>query len=177
MRLISLLSTFVLGAATLLVPVDALSQERLQIPEYREVNIEPGSDIQRELQDFLDMFRATWGAEDTDGLIALHVEDTEWINAYARMFTDTGSLAQFLEHRLFPAFAPGVSQTEADNMQLISMRALGDDAAVLHLYTDGNRGASTLEGRDLRRTHIHLVLARADDGWKIEHTAIMDARG
>jgi hypothetical protein len=44
------------------------------------------------------------------------------------------------------------------------------------LYTDGQRGASRNAGEDRRRTHVHLVLERQDAGWKIVHTAIMDAR-
>ena len=92
------------------------------------------------------------------------------------MFTDAASLAHFLETRLFPAFGPGVSRRETENMRLISIRALGEEAAVVHLYTDSARGPSTIEGQNLRRTHFHLVLTRQAEGWKVAHTVIMDAR-
>lgn len=154
----------------------AQAQERRDIPAYREIGIEPGSATRDELLSFLNAYRAAWGAEDTDAFKALHVEDTEWTNAFARIFTDASSLAAFLETRLFPAFEPGVSREEAEAMQLISMRALGADAAILHLYTDSPRGPSTIEGQALRRTHFHLMLLREADGWKAAHTVIMDAR-
>lgn len=156
--------------------VNAEAQERRGIPPYRELNIEPESDTQRELHAFIEEYRTAWSEENTEGFIALHTADTEWINAYARMFIDSEALGIFLETRLFPNFGPGVSRQEAQNMQLISMRSLSDDAAVLHLYTDGSRGPSAIEGRALRRTHFHLVLTRHEGEWKIAHTAIMDAR-
>ncbi|WP_417486042.1 DUF4440 domain-containing protein [Maricaulis sp.] len=165
-----------LAIAVLALPMEAQAQERRDIPVYREIGFESGSVQREELLSFLSAYRQAWSEEDTDAFIALHADDTEWINAYARMFIDAPSLAEFLEHRLFPAFGPGVSRTEAENMELISMRVLGDEAAVLHLYTDGNRGPSAIVGRLLRRTHFHLVLARDVDGWKVAHTAIMDAR-
>ncbi|MEE2526540.1 hypothetical protein V0U79_09190 [Hyphobacterium sp. HN65] len=155
---------------------EAGAQERREIPAYREIGLAENSQSRAELHSFLDAFRTAWGHEDTPALMALHVDDTEWINAYARMFTDSNSLGRFLETRLFPNFAPGVSRMEADNMQAISIRLLGNDAAVIHLYTDGNRGPSVIEERELRRTHIHLVLTRVDERWLIAHTAIMDAR-
>lgn len=155
---------------------EAYSQERREIPTYRELNLDAGSTIRQELLAFLAQYREAWSEEDTEAFIELHAADTEWINAYARVFINASSLANFLENRLFPAFGPGVSRTEAENMQLISIRLLGDDAAVLHLYTDGNRGPSAIEGRSLRRTHFHLVVSREKNGWRVVHTAIMDAR-
>jgi hypothetical protein len=61
-------------------------------------------------------------------------------------------------------------------MQTISIRYLGEDAAVVHMYTEGQRGASRNEGEEVRRTHLHLVLAKQTAAWKVVHTAIMDAR-
>lgn len=109
-------------------------------------------------------------------MIALHSDDTEWINAYARLFQGAAPLADFLRNRLFPAFSPEVSQQEAANMKTISIRYLGSDAAVVHTYTEGNRGASRNANEDVRRTHIHLVLGKVGTDWRVAHTAIMDAR-
>lgn len=170
------LSLIALAIALPMLATEAQAQERRQIPAYREIGVEAGSDQRQALLDFLRSYRDAWSEENTGAFIALHTDDTEWINAYARMFTDAPSLADFLENRLFPAFGPGVSRTEAENMEMISMRALGDDTAVLHLYTDGNRGPSAVAGRLLRRTHFHLVLVRQSGQWKVAHTAIMDAR-
>lgn len=137
-------SMIALAIALPMLATEAQAQERRQIPAYREIGVEAGSDQRQALLDFLRSYRDAWSEENTDAFIALHTDDTEWINAYARMFTDAPSLADFLENRLFPAFGPGVSRTEAENMEMISMRALGDDTAVLHLYTDGNRGPQPL---------------------------------
>ena len=171
--------TLALIALTAALPAfapGAPAQERREIPAYRKIDIEPGSATREELHAFLQDYRVAWSDENTGALIALHLADTEWINTYARIITDAPSLAAFLETGLFPAFGPGVSRMEAENMQLISMRALGEDSAVLHLYTDSNRGPSAIEGQNMRRTHFHLVLTREAEGWKVAHTVIMDAR-
>ena len=160
--------------APAIVPVHA--QERREIPEQRVFG-EPASDQDAEsLTAALDSYIAAWAEEDTPAIVALHASDTEWINAYARMFRGADALGEFFEHRLFPAFSPETSKREAENMTLISTRYVGDSAAVHHLYTDGDRGPSVIEGRELRRTHFHFVWEKQDDGWKIVHTAIMDAR-
>jgi uncharacterized protein (TIGR02246 family) len=121
-------------------------------------------------------YKDAWARQDTAALIALHAQDTEWINAYARMFQGAAPLADFLQHRLFPDFPAEVSQQEAANMRTMSIRYLGGDAAVVHLYTEGNRGASRNSGEEVRRTHLHLVLGKEGKDWKVAHTAIMDAR-
>ena len=110
-----------------IAPADA--QERREIPDYRETGFEQHAALSAELDDFLAAYTAAWGAQDTDSFIALHHEDTEWINAYARMFQSDESLAVFLEERLFPAFAAQVSRTEVANMRRVSTRLIGDDVA------------------------------------------------
>lgn len=163
-----------LAAAALAVP--GIAQERREIPPTRAFG-QPHDEAERTAVEALIVeYKRAWGAEDADALVALHSEDTEWINAYARMFRGSEALGEFLEHRLFPAFDAETSREEAANMQLISIRYIGDDAAVVHLYTDGHRGASRNAGEDARRTHLHLVLGKQEGGWKIVHTAIMDAR-
>ncbi|NIR30312.1 MAG: hypothetical protein GWN84_13580 [Gammaproteobacteria bacterium] len=61
-------------------------------------------------------------------------------------------------------------------MKLVSSRYLGTDAAVIHTYTEGSCARSRDLGEPLRRTHVHLVVGRVGDAWKVEHTVIMDAR-
>ena len=158
------------------IPTDALAQERRQVPEFtlHGEPARPGDEA--ELRAFLETFRDRWADQDTAGLMAMHTPDTEWINAYARMFQGRDALGDFLEERLFPAFDPDVSRDESALMQLISIRFLGQDGAVLHLYTDSQRGASRNGGESTRRTHFHLVLQREGTDWRIAHTAIMDAR-
>lgn len=92
------------------------------------------------------------------------------------MFQGAAPLADFLQNRLFPEFPADVSRQEAANMRTMSIRYLGREGAVVHMYTEGHRGASRNAGEDVRRTHIHLVLSKQEDAWKVAHTAIMDAR-
>lgn len=165
---------FLITALLAALPIAA--QERRQVPESRTYG-EPASAGDKAAIDVLvQEYKSTWERQDTAGLIALHSPDTEWINAYARMFQGAAPLAEFLEERLFPEFDPKVSKQEVANMRTISIRYLGDDAAVVHMYTESRRGQSRNEGEDVRRTHLHLVLAKQNDAWKVVHTAIMDAR-
>ncbi|WP_375207603.1 DUF4440 domain-containing protein [Hyphococcus sp.] len=165
-----------LFALSMFVAPSALAQERRQVPDAMVFGA-PASPADGEaLEVAFRAYKKAWGTEDTMALMALHTADTEWINAYARMFRGTETLAEFLEERLFPEFSPETSKREAENMALISTRYIGDDAAVLHLYTDGDRGPSVSDVSELRRTHIHLVWEKRDSAWKVAHTAIMDAR-
>ena len=154
----------------------AMSQERRDVPAFRTYGEPASARDGAAVQGFIEQYKDAWARQDTGAFIALHAEDTEWINAYARMFQGAGPLAEFIEKRLFPAFGPNTSKQEAANMRTISIRYLGDDAAVVHVYTEGERGAPRNEGEQLRRTHFHLVLAKQNEVWKVVHTAIMDPR-
>jgi len=162
--------------AAFLVAAPSLAQERREVPAFTTHGRPASHEDAAAIGTLIARYRQAWGRQDVTALMALHAEDTEWINAYARIFRGTEALGAFLRDRLFPGFDPAVSEREAASMTTISTRYLGDDAAVVHLYTDGDRGASRVAGEDLRRTHLHLVLGREDDGWKVVHTAIMDAR-
>lgn len=151
------------------------AQERREVPP-RRVYGEPLPADRMAVETLFEEYKDAWFRQDTDAYIALHAQDTEWINAYARMFQSADSLADFIEDRLFPAFDSRTSRQEIRNMHTISIRYLGDDAAVIHAYTEGERGPSRNEDEALRRTHVHLVLGKQDGTWKVAHTAIMDAR-
>lgn len=163
-------------ALTLAAAPPTHAQERRQVPDPVVFGAPASPDDEQSLMAALDAYKTAWATEDTAALMKLHAGDTEWINAYARMFRGTDALGDFIENRLFPAFSPETSKLEADNMTLISTRYLGNDAAVLHLYTDGDRGASVTSGSILRRTHFHFVWEKQNGDWKVVHTAIMDAR-
>ena len=162
--------------AVLFFCVPSAAQERRQAPEFRSYGEPASASDGAEIDALTEEFRLAWGNQDTGALIALHADDVEWINAYARMFQNRKALGEFLEERLFPAFPPAVSKQEAESMKIISTRYLGNDAAVVHLFTEGSRGESRNIDERLRRTHLHLVLAKQENAWKIVHTAIMDAR-
>lgn len=167
----SVLAVCVAGLAAVAVS----AQERRETFPLRVYGA-PSSVEQATIDAFITRYKDAWGRQDAAALMALHTDDTEWINAYARMFQGAAPLAEFLRTRLFPEFDPEVSRQEATNMRTASIRFVGRDAAVVHLYTDGNRGPSRNAGEAVRRTHIHLVLGKHADDWKVEHTAIMDAR-
>lgn len=150
--------------------------ERREVPPFTVFGSPVDSTQQAVIENLLDSFKASWASQDVPAHLALFAEDAEWTNAYARMYRGSGELEVFLRDQLFPAFDSTVSQEEIRNANLLSIRYLGDDAAVIHLYTDGPRGESAIPGRELRRTHIHLVFASIQEQWKIVHTAIMDAR-
>jgi len=164
-----------LAAVFALPPAPASAQERREVPEFAVFGDGTQQNV-ASVEAFIASFKLAWSSQDAAALAALHTADTEWINAYARMFRGREALETFLRDRLFPEFNPAVSVEETLNMRTISIRFIGDDAAVVHMYTDGHRGASRNAGEDARRTHLHLVLAGTPEGWRIAHTAIMDAR-
>jgi uncharacterized protein (TIGR02246 family) len=151
-------------------------QQRRDTPPFRSYGKPAAGTDAAAIDALVAQYKEAWARQDTAALIALHAEDTEWINAYARMFQGAAPLAEFLRTRLFPEFSPDVSRMEAANMRTLSIRYLGADAAVVHMYTEGTRGASRNANEDVRRTHLHLVLGRQNREWKVAHTAIMDAR-
>lgn len=153
----------------------AHAQERRQIPELRTFG-KPAAEDEAAVDALIRQFKDAWGRQDSQALLALHAEDVEWINAYARIIRGAEPLTRFFAERLFPGFDSAVSKQEAANMKTISVRYLGDDAAVVHMYTDGNRGRSRDANENSRRTHLHLVLEQQGSTWRIVHTAIMDAR-
>lgn len=169
-----------IAAAVLLFSIagaaSALAQERREIPEFRTYGTPASAEHEAAVNALIRDFKDAWGRQDTEALVALHAEDVEWINAYARLIQGAEPLGRFLKERLFPAFDPAISRQEAANMKAISNRFIGDNAAVVHLYTDGQRGPSRNANETTRRTHLHLVLERQESGWRIVHTAIMDAR-
>lgn len=170
---IHLIALLVLG---LLSNGSVLAAERREVAPFTVFGSPGNSTQQQAVENLLDAFKQTWAEQDVEAHLELFAEDAEWINAYARMFRGKSELENFLRNQLFPAFDSQVSQEEIRNANLVSIRYLGDDTAVLHLFTDGPRGESTIPGRELRRTHIHLVFSLVDTQWKIVHTAIMDAR-
>lgn len=160
----------------LVLGLHAHGQERGLVPEFRTYGKAAAAIDATAVDALIEQYKTAWGRQDSAGFRGLHADDVEWINAYARILRGAEPLSQFLTTRLFPAFSPEVSAAEAANMRMISLRYLGEKGAVVHMYTEGRRGPSRNEHETLRRTHIHLVLEKQSTGWKIVHTAIMDAR-
>jgi uncharacterized protein (TIGR02246 family) len=154
----------------------AAAQERREIPEFRVFG-QPESQTDAAAVDALiAAYIDAWGREDAGALAALHADDIEWINAYARIFRGREPLRAFMAERMFPAFDPDVSRREAEAMEILSIRYLGDDAAVVHVWAGSGRGAARDESGAERRVHVHFVLEERDGRWQVAHVAIMDAR-
>jgi uncharacterized protein (TIGR02246 family) len=160
---------------SLTMSIEALGAERRQLMEFIEFG-NPSADTREQVNALLDAFTHSWANQDVDAHLGLFSEDAEWINAYARMFRGTQELAVFLEERLFPNWDIAVSREEMGNARMISVRYLGDDGAIIHMATDGQRGPSAISGESMRRTHLHLVAEKQQGQWVIVHTVIMDAR-
>ena len=162
--------------AALMATAPVSAQERREVPEFRTYGQPASPEEGRIIDGLIQQYKDAWAAQDVEYYMALHAKDTEWINAYARMFQSDSALAEFIEYRLFPAFDSAKSKEEVANMRIISIRYIPGHAAIVHIYTDGSRGPSRNSEEPLRRTHLHVVLEKQSDDWKIVHTAIMDAR-
>ncbi len=145
------------------------AQDRREIPPFKAIG-EPADQQVKEIQLVLEKYRRAWNQLDADTLSELHSQDTEWINAYARIFRGRKPLQEFLTTRLFPQFSQQLTNGLNLDIQAISIRYLSEKIVVAHLFTDFQ-----LEGEAARRTHFHLVFEDQEHGWKIVHTAIMDA--
>ena len=71
------------------------TQERREVPEPRAFG-EPRPGQVEEVTGFVESLKDAWSRQDANGLVALHAEDVEWINAYARMFQGAEPLAALL---------------------------------------------------------------------------------
>ncbi|MEL6362897.1 MAG: DUF4440 domain-containing protein [Pseudomonadota bacterium] len=158
----------------------AHAQERWSTPSYEVFGEAPSPGDEAAINDLLEAFKAAWRSEDGGRLAALHTDDVEWTNAFARIIRTSAALEDFTSGRMFPGFASETSEAEIENMELVSLRFVGNEAAVVHFYTDSPRGVN-VETQRLRRVHMHFVLAKqSGDGtgpvWKIAHAVFMDAR-
>ncbi len=152
----------------------AHAQQRGEIPEYKVFGAAQNQQEAEQIARLVNDYQSAWSELDAQKLIALHTSNTEWTNAFARMFQDSKSLEAFLEKRLFPQFKQMFSKNQTLTFKPVSLRYLGTDAAVIHLYIEFQTDSSRPE--IIRRTHFHLVAQQIGPTWKIAHTSIMDPR-
>jgi len=145
---------FLTVLSILLVTLTAAAQERREIPPMRTYGESASAQADAAIQEFIKNYANSWYDLDASAFIAF----------------------VFIEHRLFPALDASATTEEVETIQPISLRYIGDDVAVIHMYTDSQQSAATDGGEDTRRVHFHLVLEYKAGAWKIVHTAIMDAR-
>ncbi|MBA2706840.1 MAG: nuclear transport factor 2 family protein [Gemmatimonadaceae bacterium] len=116
-----------------------------------------------------------WMKRDAGAVASIYAADVEWTNAFGRVKRDRGELEAFLRNELFAGGTgtPGRSVTA----RTISFRYVGDDAAVVHTYSE-NEGQLSPRGTPMgyRRIHNTLVLAKLPEGWRVVQQMIMDQR-
>ncbi|MEO1013958.1 MAG: SgcJ/EcaC family oxidoreductase [Pseudomonadota bacterium] len=167
----------ILSLLALLFPLSVAAQERGALPPFETFGEAASRSDSEALDALLNDYRDAWGRQDAAALAALHAEDVEWTNAFVRIIRGREGLESFLGGRMFPGFPAEVSAAEAASLRPVSLRYLGDDAAVWHIFAESRRNGGRDDPDAARRVHFHLVLEKADDGvWRIAHTAIFDAR-
>lgn len=164
---------------------EGVEAEYAPLPEHRVFG-EPATDSDEEaIMGLMQRFGQAWGTQDVDGAVESYTADAEWINAFADVYRGHEELrGQFAQ--LFKRFESDPDEAGEDDQGQqsrpemkrgqLSLRYIGDDAAVIHSYTESDWGVSR-DGGGLRRVHITFVLEKQEDGhWLIAHQMIMDAR-
>lgn len=164
---------------------ESVTAEYAPLPEYRVFGEPATTSDEAAIAELIRRFGMAWGSSDVEGTVAAYTDDAEWTNAFADVYRGHDELkGQFA--RLFKRFESGPSgssdpsETESPRPEMkrgrVSLRYLGDDAAVLHSYTESGWGVNR-EGEGPRRVHVTYVLEKQPDGaWLIAHQMIMDAR-
>lgn len=143
-------------------------------PEYRIFGEAASPQDAEAIRDLMRRFGQARGAHDAKGAAAAFSEDVEWTNAFGVVVRGSANLEKFLTS-LFAGDEVGTTQGEGANYRPISIRYLGDDAAIIHGMTQSTRGESR-SGEAPRRVHLTFVLAKQDGEWRIVHQQITDAR-
>jgi ketosteroid isomerase-like protein len=163
----------------------AVDEEYAPLPEFRVFGEPATASDEAAIADLMRRFGEAWSSQDVDGAVEAYVQDAEWINAFADVYRGHEELrGQFA--RLFERFesAPDEADDEEEReasrpsmkRERLSLRYIGDDAAVIHSYTESDWGVNR-DGEGLRRVHMTYVLEKQQDGkWLIAHQMIMDAR-
>lgn len=161
-----------------LVAVPCVAQDGAEglpeLPEYR-VYGEPASPEDAEaVAAVMRQLGEGWGSGDPEAVAAVYADDAEWTNAFGDVVRGADELRDFLGW-MFSQDSDTTSAAEAMSYQPLSLRYVGDDAAIVHGVTRSTRaGARSGEGE--RRVHNTYVLAKEKGRWRIVHHMIMDVR-
>ncbi|HUG03338.1 MAG TPA: SgcJ/EcaC family oxidoreductase [Steroidobacteraceae bacterium] len=164
---------------------ETVAAEYAPLPEFRVFSQPAAASDEAAIAELMRRYGAAWGSADVEGAVAAYTEDAEWTNAFADVYRGHEALRQQFT-QLFKRFESGSMQgarqgdKEVPRPEMkrgrVSLRYLGDDAAVVHSYTESDWGVNR-EGGGLRRVHVTFVLEKQqDDQWLIAHQMIMDAR-
>jgi ketosteroid isomerase-like protein len=164
---------------------ETVAAEYAPLPEFRAFGQPAAASDEAAIADLMRRFGSAWGTGDVEGAVAAYAKDAEWTNAFADVHRGHDALRQQFT-QLFERFeygsmqgaGPGDKEASRPEMKRgrVSLRYLGDNAAVVHSYTESDWGVNR-EGGGLRRVHVTYVLEKQQDGeWLIAHQMIMDAR-
>jgi len=186
-RLIFIIAIAVIAVASVnaVQAEETVAADYAPLPEFQVFGQPAAASDEAAIAELMRRFGAAWGSADVGGSVAAYTADAEWTNAFADVRRGHDALRQQFTH-LFERFESGSMQgagqgdKEASRQEMkrgrVSLRYLGDDAAVVHTYTESNWGVNR-EGEGLRRVHATFVLEKQQDGqWLIAHQMIMDAR-
>lgn len=143
-------------------------------PEYRTFGGPASPQDAEAIRDLMRRFGQARSANDAKGAAAAFSENVEWTNAFGDVVRGSDNLEKFLAW-LFAGDEVGTTQGEGVEYKPISIRYLGDDAAVIHGMTKSTRGEAR-SGEGPRRVHLTWVVAKENDEWRIVHQQITDAR-
>lgn len=162
---------------SLLIATPCLGQDSplaAELPEYRVFGEAVTPEDAEALNEVLMQFGEAWGSSDAEAVAALFTDDAEWTNSFGTTVRGADELADYLG-RLFSEYSDTISAEEEMSYRPVSMRYVGDDAAVVHGVTSSTRGEAR-SGEGERRVRTTTVLAKANGDWRIVHQMIMDER-
>ncbi len=162
---------------SLLIATPCLGQDSpsaAEVPVYRVFGEAASPEDAQALTEVLMQFGEAWGSSDAEAVAAVFTDDAEWTNSFGTTLRGADELATFLG-RMFSEFSDTTSAGEEMSYRPVSMRYVGDDAAIVHGMTRSTRGEAR-SGEDERRVRTTTVLAKANGEWRIVHQMIMDER-
>jgi len=158
-----------------------LNEDYAPLPEYRVFGEPATASDEEAIDELMQRFGKAWSTQSVEATVAAYTEDAEWTNAFAAVYRGHEELRDRFTW-LFERFGSGPEEDAEEEEKpalkrgKLSLRYLGDDAAVIHSYTESD-WAGNRDGREIRRVHVTYVLEKQEDGeWLIAHQMIMDAR-
>lgn len=162
---------------------EATQGEYAPLPEFRTFG-KPASEADATaISALMSRFSSSWARQDVDAVVAAYAEDAEWVNAFGMVYRGHTELRERFQS-LFQRFpAPRSadtaketsSQSDGQPPRQVSLRYIGSEAAVVHIFTESSWGPSR-DGSDVRRVLVTYVLGKRGGVWKIVHQMIMDVR-
>jgi uncharacterized protein (TIGR02246 family) len=171
---------FALLIAGLISPVRSLAEETTEpeifptLPDYIVIGAPAAPEDEDAIRALMMDTARAWAAGDATGVARHYTSDAEWMNAFGDIRRGSDAIEDYLAW-LFAGEDEGQGEADQAGGQMISLRYLGDDVAILHFMTKSTRSGA-LEGADVRHVHATSVLAKINGEWKTVHEHIADVR-